>query len=61
MVDGFERWEPWVPLVPATAGGQLPTQPGLYRVRRIGAPGCDFQVSVLVVEETTQWRKTLED
>lgn len=109
MVTELERWEGWVPLAAAAAGGQLPSRPGLYRVRRVGwsgldylgqtgmgtmtlrkrismlrgvywpvmpyrdphtaAPGlwalrhqagCDFEVSVLVVEGTLQWRKSLE-
>jgi hypothetical protein len=109
MVGELEQWEGWIPLATAATGGQLPSRPGLYRVRRVGwsgldylgqtgtgtmtlrkrismlrgvygpvmpyrdphtaAPGlwalrhqrgCDFEVSVLVVEGTTQWRKALE-
>ena len=109
MVKELERWEGWAPLAMAATGGQLPSRPGLYRIRRVGwsgldylgqtgmgtmtlrkrismlrgvygpvmpyrdphtaAPGlwalrhqtgCDFEVSVQVVEGTTQWRKTLE-
>ena len=107
MPTELEHWETWLPLATA-AEARLPSQQGLYRIRRIGgseldyvgqtgmgtmtlrkrvsmlrgvygsvmpyrdphtaAPGlwalrqegCDFEVSVTVVDGTTQKRKTLE-
>ena len=99
------EWSPWIPLNGSWLRTNLPSQPGLYRVRRVGfdgvdyigqtktlkkragmlrgvyraempyrdphtaAPalwalrdslGCDFEISVMVVEGTRQWRQGLE-
>ena len=41
MPPQFE-WSPWIPLNGSWLATNLPSQPGLYRVRRVGFDGIDY-------------------